>query len=688
MALKNYLPLFIILMTGLYACSPETEELPPNIIFIMSDDHASKAISAYDNRLIQTPNIDRLAEGGIRFDNCFCTNAICAPSRAVILTGKYSHMNGVLDNSRPFDGEQQTLPKILQKAGYQTSIVGKWHLKSEPTGFDQWMVLPGQGQYYRPDFIGPEGKVAVEGYVTDIITNKGIEILENRDAEKPFFMMILHKAPHRNWQPAMRDLDRYDGVKFPIPDNLMDPYIGKSAASCDQEMSISRHMSLDYDLKLTENSIEKKGVEQELFFGPEMGSPRKRMSEEDHMRWEEYYAKRTEEYNTLADDPKVIDEWKYRQYMEDYLSCIGTVDENIGRLMDYLEESGLDKNTIVIYTSDQGFFLGEHGWYDKRFMYEESHRMPLLIQSPYTKSSTDQHMITNADFAPTILQLAGLEIPGDMQGESFHEFVKGNDIKEWKDAVYYHYFEYPAVHAVKRHYGVRTERYKLIHFYHDIDAWELYDLEPDPMEMNNLIDDPEYNKILKELKKRLVELQEQYEDTSPEKYLPVEPDELEHLAKGLNYTLKYPASERYPGKARGLTDGISYPEGEAYNIGRDAWCGFRENGLFIELDLGKPHKIGSIKAGFLQNQTNWIFLPLELEFHTSLDGVDYMVIPVTLCGEIENDNKIIKVFAKAEYPEAELRYIRLIAKNNIIPDWHPGAGKQAWLFVDEVIVTD
>ncbi|MEE4256805.1 MAG: sulfatase, partial [Bacteroidales bacterium] len=432
--MKKLLPLVLLVM--LFNACNKSGLQRPNIIFIMSDDHAAKAISAYDNSLIETPNIDRLADNGIRFDRCYCTNAICAPSRAVILTGKYSHMNGVLDNSRPFEGEQQTLPKLLQQAGYQTGIVGKWHLKSEPTGFDHWYVLPGQGQYYRPDFISPEGRESREGYVTDIITDDGIAFIEGRDPEKPFFLMLHHKAPHRNWQPAMRHLDLYDRVPFPVPDNLHDDYKNRSRAASEQEMSIARHMSLDYDLKVQDSLVKKKDIEQEIFFRAGDGYLDERMGKEDFSRWMSYYSARADEYNSLPDDEDTILEWKYRQYMEDYLSCIYTVDENIGRLLDYLVSSGLDDNTIVIYTSDQGFFLGEHGWYDKRFMYEEAHKMPLLISTPGGDASTDKHMITNADFAPTILSLAGAEVPDDMQGTSFSEVIEGSEPDEWRDAVY------------------------------------------------------------------------------------------------------------------------------------------------------------------------------------------------------------------------------------------------------------
>jgi len=683
--MKNFIPLLLVAML-FSACNPASRENRPNIIFIMSDDHASKAISAYDTSLINTPNIDRLAENGIRFDRCYCTNAICAPSRAVILTGKYSHMNGIFDNSLSFDGSQQTLPKILREEGYLTAMVGKWHLKSEPTGFDYWFVLPGQGQYYRPDFIGSEGKVTIEGYVTDIITDKGIEFLENKDPDKPFFMMLHHKAPHRSWQPAIRHLDKYENKPFPIPENLQDQYQGKSAAAREQEMSIARHMSLDYDLKMPEELLQRKGTDRELFFGTDWSNLRKRMTDDDYEEWKAYYTRRADAYNALPNDSISIDEWKYRKYMEDYLSCIYTVDENIGRLLKYLEDSGLDENTIVIYTSDQGFFLGEHGWYDKRFMYDEAHRMPLLISVPGLLSGEDRHMITNADFAPTILSLAGIDPPTDMQGASFHEILQGAEPESWRESVYYHYFEYPAVHSVKRHYGVRSEKFKLIHFYYDIDEWELYDLEADSYEMNNLVHDPEFAAVVSEMKNELEGLRVHYQDTMPQKYLPVSPEEISHLAKGIDYTLKFAPSERYPGSPGCLTDGITYPEGEAYSYGDDAWCGFRGDDFVFAIDLGEVMKVSEISVGFLQHQQNWIFPPMEIEFLTSLDGQEYMNITREFCSGLEKNDRAEKIQVRTEYADLETRYIKLKAKNSILPDWHRGAGKPAWLFVDEIAV--
>ena len=677
--MKRY-ALLLLLIISSYACSELAEKPRPNIIFIMSDDHASKAISAYDTSLIHTPNIDRLAETGTRFDRCYCTNAICSPSRAVILTGKYSHMNGIIDNALSFDGSQQTLPKILGRNAYQTAMIGKWHLKSEPTGFDHWLVLPGQGQYYNPDFIGPEGRKSIEGYVTDIITDEGIAFIENRDSNKPFFIMLHHKAPHRSWQPAIRHLGIYENKEFPVPGNLQDDYKGKSVASKEQEMSISRHMSMDYDLKMPEDLIVKKKSDRELFFGGGWNNPQNRMVADEFKKWEEYYTKRAEEYNALPNDSLVIDEWKYRKYMEDYLSCIYTVDENIGRLLDYLKEKGLDKNTIVIYTSDQGFFLGEHGWYDKRFMYEEAHKMPLLISGPGVANGSDKHMITNADFAPTILGLAGINTPEDMQGESFHEILLGKEPDSWKASVYYHYFEYPGVHSVKRHYGIRSEKYKLIHYYYDIDAWELYDLELDPGEMNNLADDPVYTTTLDEMKKELEQVRIQYKDTLPEQYLPIATEEISHLA------LEFAPSGKYPGTSGCLTDGMIYPEGTVYSVGMKNWCGFQGDDFIFEIDLGRVKKITEVSAGFLQHQQNWIFPPMKIEFLTSLNGKEYMNITREHCSGLKRNDKVEIINIPVEYNGMEARYIKINAKNTILPEWHSGAGQPAWLFVDEVVV--
>ncbi len=442
----------------------------PNIIFIMSDDHASHALSCYGSKINKTPNLDRLAKEGMLFENCFCTNSICAPSRAVILTGKYSHLNGVINNGRRFDGTQQTFPKLLQKAGYQTAMIGKWHLRSSPTGFDYWHVLPGQGAYHNPVMIEMGKRKKHTGYVTDIITDQCIKWLKGRAKTKPFCLMYHHKAPHRNWQPDKKHADLYKDVDIPEPETFNDDYKTRSDAARKQTMSIARHLTPS-DTK---------------------GKPPADLT------------------------GQALKKWKYQRYIKDYLRCIASVDKNVGRLLKYLDDSGLAENTVVIYTSDQGFYLGDHGWFDKRFMYEFSLRMPLLVRHPKViKAGTvTDAMALNLDFAPTFLDLAGVDKPKDMQGRSLRPILAGKTPADWRTSMYYHYYEYPAVHSVKRHYGIRTKRYKLIHFYHDIDAWELYDLEKDPNELNNVYGSPGSAEIVKKLKAELEQLRKEFKDTT------------------------------------------------------------------------------------------------------------------------------------------------------------------------------
>ena len=479
-------------------CLDKTKSAPkkPNILFIMSDDHASHAMSCYGSRINRTPNLDRIAGEGIRFDNCFCTNGICAPSRAVILTGKHSHLNGLRDNALEFDGTQQTFPKLLQQSGYQTVMLGKWHLKTDPTGFDYWNILPGQGAYYNPDLIEMGESKKITGYVTDIITDNALDFIENRrDETKPFMMMLHHKAPHRNWQPAPRHLTMYDDTQFPEPETLFDDYSTRSAAAAGQEMTLRDHMQQEYDLK--------------------MGAAPDRLNEEQKLAWESAYGPKREAFEREKPEGADLVRWKYQRYMQDYLGCIAAVDENIGRILDYLDVSGLADNTIVLYTSDQGFYLGDHGWFDKRFMYEESLRMPLVAKYPghIPPGVVNGDLVQNLDFAPTFLELAGAVIPGDMQGKSLTRLLQNKKALDWRQAIYYHYYEYPAVHMVKRHYGIRTERYKLLHFYHDIDAWELYDLEKDPHELKNVYGDSAYSRVVEELKAELKKLQSLYGDS-------------------------------------------------------------------------------------------------------------------------------------------------------------------------------
>ena len=467
----------------------------PNVLFIFTDDHAAQAMSCYGSRINETPNLDRIAAGGVKFTNCFCTNSICGPSRAVILTGKHSHLNGFEQNGDRFDGSQQTFPKLLQTAGYQTAIVGKWHLGTAPTGFDYHEVLPGQGHYYNPDLIKMGERTHYTGYVTDIITDRALDWLENgRDSEKPFMLMYQHKAPHRQWEPGPDYLTMYDDVEIPEPDSLFDDYAGRTSAALQQDMSIADTMT-ESDLKLV---------------------PPRRLNEEQLAKWNAAYGPKNEAFRKANLTGEELVRWKYQRYIKDYLRCVAAVDDQVGRVLDYLDESGLAENTIVIYSSDQGFYLGEHGWFDKRFMYEESYRMPLLARWPgVTKpGSVDEHLVSNLDFAETFLDIAGVKVPQDMQGVSLVPLLKGEDPAGWRDALYYHYYEFNpdrrTVHAVRRHNGVRTDRYKLIHFY-NVGEWELFDLEQDPREMKSVYDDPAYAEVVVRLKKKLVDLMDRYD---------------------------------------------------------------------------------------------------------------------------------------------------------------------------------
>lgn len=488
---------------------------PPNIIFIMSDDHAFQAISAYGHelgKLAPTPNIDRIAKNGAIFQNNFCTNSICGPSRAVILTGKHSHINGFRMNGEQFDNNQPTLPKHLKKLGYETAIVGKWHLHGEPTGFDYWDILNDQGNYYNPEFIQGKDTTVVEGYATDLITEKSLEWLKQRDsAQQPFYLMVHHKAPHRNWMPALRHLNVYDSITFPLPDTYFPEFVDQKAAA-EQQQTIYKDMYEGHDLKLS-----KAHGSTELAHNP-WTTDFDRMTPAQRKAWDEAYLPKNNAFWEAGLHGKELAEWKGQRYLHEYLATVKAVDESVGKILDYLEETGLDENTLVVYTSDQGFYLGEHGWFDKRFMYEESMKMPLLMQLPgVIKPGTDiDAMVQNLDFAPTFLDLAGgAEYASEMQGRSFREVLEGST-NEFNDAVYYHYYDFPAFHMVKRQYGVRTERYKLVHFYDDIDEWEFYDLEKDPKEQHNAINDEEYKDIVTVMHKKLDSLQTYYKVTEKE----------------------------------------------------------------------------------------------------------------------------------------------------------------------------
>ncbi|MFW5773973.1 MAG: sulfatase [Tangfeifania sp.] len=505
---------------ALFSCNEKkTETDRPNIIFIMSDDHAYQAISAYDDNLIETPNIDRIADEGILFTNASVTNSICAPSRATILTGKHAHIHGKIDNIHPFDTTNVTFPQLFQDAGYQTAMFGKLHFGNNPRGVDEFMILPGQGDYYNPDFITAKGDTSIMGYVTDVITDLTLGWLRNkRDEEKPFLLFYLHKAPHREWFPAPRHYKEFTKKTFPEPPTLFDDYSGRGTAAKEAEMNLLEHMTISADNKIYPEVAFDLGIHEKSDWGKRVFNQKyNRFTENQRKEWDAVYEpineKFAEEYPEM--DSTDLMKWKYQRYMQDYLGCIASVDENMGRLLDYLEESGLSENTIVVYTSDQGFYLGEHGWFDKRFIYDESFKTPLLIKWPrkIAPGTVSDEMVQNLDFAQTFLDAAGIDIPDDMQGESMMPLLTGNNEQWTREAAYYHYYEYPGFHMVKRHYGIVTKRYKLAHFYYDIDEWELYDRQADPLEMNNVYDDPEYADVVDELKVRLGELREKYNDS-------------------------------------------------------------------------------------------------------------------------------------------------------------------------------
>lgn len=477
----------------------------PNIVFIFTDDHAVQSIGAYGSVINKTPNIDRIAAEGVIFDRCFCCNSICGPSRAAVLTGKHSHANGLMTNRDTFDGSQPTFPKLLRRAGYETALIGKWHLKSTPTGFDHWEILPGQGSYYNPDFLTASGKKRYEGYATDVTTDLALDWLKNgRDVDKPFLLMCQHKAPHRTWAPGPDHLTMYDDVTIPEPPTLFDDYANRSPLLKENEMSIAGHLMYDYDLKVI--GSEEKDVLGRAFKNPEV----RRMTDVQRARWDAAYKPKNDAFRNSGLQGKDLVRWKYQRYIKDYLRCIASVDDNVGRLLDYLDAANLSDNTIVVYSSDQGFYLGEHGWYDKRWMYEESFRMPFIVKWPGLgrPAARVSALVQNIDFGPTFLDAAGLKTPEPMQGASLRPLMGGTVPSDWRRSLYYHYYE-KGEHNVPRHEGVRTERYKLVHFY-DADQWELYDLAEDPHEMRSRYDDPVCREIAAELKAELKALRRKY----------------------------------------------------------------------------------------------------------------------------------------------------------------------------------
>ncbi len=502
------LPVTLTTILSLSSCKSEKKENPRyNIVYIMTDDHTAQMMSCYDTRYIETPNLDRIARDGVRFTNSFVANSLSGPSRACMITGKHSHANGFTDNTTcTFDGEQQTMPKLLQQAGYETAIVGKWHLGTLPTGFDYWEILPGQGDYYNPHFITmANDTVQEQGYLTNIITDKSLDWLENRaDKSQPFCLFIHHKAIHRNWLPELKYLREYEDKVFPMPETFNDDYAGRPAAAA-QEMHIVKDMDIVYDTKIYRPEIQsryKGGYEGVLSL----------LNPDERAIYDAVYDSIAAQFIKENPQGEALAQWKFQRYMRDYAKVVKTLDDNVGRVLDYLEEKGMLENTLVVYTSDQGFYMGEHGWFDKRFMYEESMRTPLVMRLPDgLKAKGDiPQMVQNIDYAPTFLDIAGATIPDDIQGISLLPLLRGEQPADWRTSLYYHFYEYPAEHMVKRHYGVRTERYKLIHFYNDIDVWELYDLQTDPNELHNLYGQPGYDEVTQQLHQELKKLQEQY----------------------------------------------------------------------------------------------------------------------------------------------------------------------------------
>ncbi|MEC3881059.1 sulfatase family protein [Parapedobacter sp. 10938] len=517
--MKTWIVVICVTLGIAGACMPENERVAkqPNIIYIMSDDHGYQAVSAYGHGMNETPNIDRIAAEGVLFTRATVTNSLCAPSRAVLLTGKHSFINGKIDNMAKFDWSQDNFPKLLQAAGYQTAMVGKIHMDGLPRGFDYSAVVPGQGDYYNPDFLVNGEKERIHGYVTDITTDLALEWLDSTDKDKPFCLLLHHKAPHREWLAAERHYKEYTKMTFPEPETLFDDYEGRGTAAKTAEMNILKDMNWAGDSKIKPEVMDKLGIPSTLNWDKQAYQNNLgRMDSTQRAAWDAVYdpiiADFESRYQTMSKADLM--RWRYQRYMQDYLGTVAAVDDGVGRVLDYLKEHGLEENTIVVYTSDQGFYMGEHGWFDKRFMYEQSLRTPLMIRYPKEIKAgmkTDA-LVQNLDFAPTFLDYAGVEVPTNMQGESFRKLVSG-EAADWRDAIYYTYYEYPSIHMVKRHYGIRTDRYKLIHFYYDVDEWELYDLESDPQEMRNVYGDPAYKDIRETLHKKLEELRVQYNDS-------------------------------------------------------------------------------------------------------------------------------------------------------------------------------
>ncbi len=519
MLIRSWVVMWLILSCTSAVRATDSAPAPrPNIVFIFSDDHAPHAISAYGSEINSTPNLDRIAREGALFHNSFCANSICGPSRACILTGKHSHKNGFLRNGDLFDGSQTTFPKLLQQAGYQTAIIGKWHLSSDPVGFDHWEILPGQGSYYNPDFIEMDGsRKRYEGYCTDIITDNTLDWLRHgREPDKPFMLMCQHKAPHRNWSPPPRHFSLYKDVDVAEPETLFDDYANRSELLKQNEMSLAHHFYWGHDMKFKGENLFPDHFQ---WLGG--NGEYRRMNSEQKAAWDAAYEPENQAFIQKLQagelTEKQIVQFKYQRYIKDYLRCIQAVDDGVGAILDYLDEADLAENTIVIYSSDQGFYLGDHGWYDKRWMFEESLQMPFLIRWPGVLDAgiESQALIQNIDYAPTFLELAGAEVPAAMQGRSLVPLLKEQGVPStrWRDAIYYAYYENAAVHNVPVHDGVRTDKYKLM-FFPRTREWNLFDLQKDPHELRSVHGDPLYASALKGLQKRYRDLRDFYDVNS------------------------------------------------------------------------------------------------------------------------------------------------------------------------------
>jgi arylsulfatase A-like enzyme len=508
--MRGLITIIFLFCFGITQAQQKINSKQPNILIIFSDDHAYQAIGAYGNPFNLTPNIDRIAKQGAVFKNVFVANSLCAPSRATLLTGKYSHLNGlkINDISNPFNIRQQLVSRILQTHHYQTAWIGKWHLQTLPgDAFNYWMVPPDQGNYYNPDFINMQNDtVRMNGYITEVISDLAFNWLDKREKDKPFFLVIGEKATHREWLPDIQDLGAYDTINFPLPKTFHDDYKGRNAAA-NQDMTIAKTMRLKEDLKVHADY--------------EGDGTYNRFTPEQKKAFTDYYeGKISKDFDEHQYAGEALLQWKYQRYLKDYLAVARSLDRNIGKVLDYLDKNKLTENTVVIYASDQGFYMGEHGWFDKRFMYEESLRTPFVMKYPgvIKPGSSIDNMVVNIDFAPTILDIAGIKQPADIQGQSFLPALRNKEYK-WRNAVYYHYYEYPEPHHVSPHFGIRTARYKLIRFYGPADSWELYDLQNDPAEMQNLYGKKEYGSVIAQLKKQLNNLVVKYADTEAEEIL-------------------------------------------------------------------------------------------------------------------------------------------------------------------------